>query len=737
MQKKGGFGGSSQTKRDEITDVNNIGSEITTGGDLTLVSGGDQRYQGAKLNSGNDLTLDSGGGITFEAVKDLHQESHEKSKGDLAWNSASGKGQTDETLRQSELIANGKTVINAVDGLHIDLKQIDQKSVSETIDAMVQADPNLAWLKEADARGDVDWRAVKELHDSYSYSHSGLGQGAMLVIAIVVTVLTYGAASAAIGAGAASGSALSAGAAATATSEAVAAGWANIALASGAASLASTGAVSTINNHGNIGRALSDTFSSDSIKQAMIAASVAGFMAAYGPEWFGGKTDPSTNTTTATGSGIGAIPDITNPNAWANFAGMQLTQSALTGVANEALGQGKFGDAMQSALYNILQASAFYSVGNMGFGSGSVANIAAHALTGGLLAEAMGGDFKTGAMAAGASEAMANVLTNGILSGNDEQAKRLQQAAAQIVGVLAAASVNGDVQMGADIAQNGRAYNHDLHEKDAEHFIKGAMEACQSNPEICNTGVDFSKLTDDDILAAMRVEGAHGEGIAGVKPEAIAFIDDFMFSLLPALREQLYSPTASEAERLDVEHKATLLLTVLSLGQGVRNIGNAVQGFETGAVAGVEAAKSGSEASKGAGGVVDDVAAVRPTPKQSEIDVGTDLGQGARPQVSYKNGQEVPYGTSGSVRPDWCIGNVCSVEVKNYNIATNQQGLISNVSKQALQRAENLPQGMQQQVVIDIRGQAVTDAQKNAVIKGIVQKSNGALGPTDIRFKAE
>lgn len=89
------------------------------------------------------------------------------------------------------------------------------------------------------------------------------------------------------------------------------------------------------------------------------------------------------------------------------------------------------------------------------------------------------------------------------------------------------------------------------------------------------------------------------------------------------------------------------------------------------------------------------------------------------------------------MRPDWCIGSVCSVEVKNYKIATNQQGLINNVSKQALQRAENLPQGMQQQVVIDIRGQVVTDAQKNAVIKGIVQKSKGALTPTDIRFKSE
>jgi filamentous hemagglutinin len=81
MEKKGGWG-SKKTQRDEVTDVKNIGSEISAGGDLTLVSGGDQRYQVAKLESGGDISLDSGGSITFEALKDLHDESHLKSDGD-------------------------------------------------------------------------------------------------------------------------------------------------------------------------------------------------------------------------------------------------------------------------------------------------------------------------------------------------------------------------------------------------------------------------------------------------------------------------------------------------------------------------------------------------------------------------------------------------------------------------------------------------------------------------------
>ncbi|WP_148046898.1 hypothetical protein, partial [Pseudomonas poae] len=75
------------------------------------------------LDSGGDIAIVSGGAVTFEAVKDLHDESHTKSKGDFAWTSSKGKGNTDETLRQTQMIAEGSVVIKAVDGLRIDIKQ--------------------------------------------------------------------------------------------------------------------------------------------------------------------------------------------------------------------------------------------------------------------------------------------------------------------------------------------------------------------------------------------------------------------------------------------------------------------------------------------------------------------------------------------------------------------------------------------------------------------------------------
>lgn len=192
-QHSGSFGRKTQ-QRDEVTDLRHVGSSIISGGNLSLESGGDQRYQAAELQGDGDLTLDSGGAIAFEGVKDMHQENHISSSNDWSWMKSSGKGWTDETLRQSALVAQGNLVIKAVEGISLDIKEIDEHSVSQTIDAMVEADPQLAWLKEMEQRGDIDWQRVKELHDSYEYDQQGMGPAAAIAVAIAVTAMTGGAA---------------------------------------------------------------------------------------------------------------------------------------------------------------------------------------------------------------------------------------------------------------------------------------------------------------------------------------------------------------------------------------------------------------------------------------------------------------------------------------------------------------------------------------------------------------
>ncbi|WP_235577340.1 DUF637 domain-containing protein [Pseudomonas libanensis] len=492
MKEKGGWG-AKKTKRDEVTHVTNVGTEIKTGGDLSLVSGGDQLYQRAKLEGGKDLAITSGGAVTFEAVKDLHQESHEKSKGDLAWTSAKGKGNTDETLRQSELKAQGELAIKAVNGLKIDIKQIDQNTVSQTIDVMVKADPQLAWLKEAEKRGDVDWRQVQELHDSFKYSHSSLGQGAMLAIIIVVTVLTAGAASsvagAAAGASAGSGTAMAAAGSSAMVSAGTAvgtaaAGWGNVMATAALTSVASGSTVSFINNGGNIGATFQDITSSKALKGYATGALAAGFTA--------GVLDPAFGVTGDNVNHITKGFDLSSASDIGRFAVYSGAQGVAQASLSTAIQGGSFGDnlgsSLRSQLQSTLQAVAFNAVGDYSKGQkwseSGPQKIALHALVGGLLSEAGGGSFATGALAAGANEALVTSLAK-VVDGDPA----LLLAASQLVGIAAAGATDGDVQKGAEIAKNATAYNY-LNHHEVDDLVKD-LKGCRgaASPSSCRSDV--------------------------------------------------------------------------------------------------------------------------------------------------------------------------------------------------------------------------------------------------------
>ncbi|MHC8310457.1 two-partner secretion domain-containing protein [Pseudomonas sp. GT1P32] len=475
MKKKGSWG-SKATRRDEVTDVKNIGSQITSGGNLTLESGGDQLYQVAKLESGKDITLDSGGSITFEAVKDLHDESHIKSSNNLAWTSAKGKGNTDETLRQSQLVAQGRLVIKAVEGLKIDIKQVDQQSVSQTIDAMVKADPQLAWLKEAEKRGDVDWQLIKETHESFKYSNSSLGQGAMLAIIIIVTVLTAGAASTAVASastamGASAGGTMAAASAATAATataaatSATAAGLGNVIATGVLTSMASTAAVSTINNKGNLGAAVKDVFSSENLKGYVLAGATAGIASQFG-------FVPTELSFDSAGVKAVAIKIAADTAARTAIMGGSLADNLLeatlsTGIAiGGALAANKIGDVTL-------------------FENGKLTKVAMHAALGGLMAEAMGGDFRTGALAAGANEAVVEFLADKLLPvGVDRDSPEYLQgvskllAASQLIGVLSAAITGGDASAAAAVTANATQYNN-LDHPSAERLLK-ELQGCRA-----------------------------------------------------------------------------------------------------------------------------------------------------------------------------------------------------------------------------------------------------------------
>ncbi len=488
QRKRKGFLGSKSFKRNESTDVSHVGSVISSGGNLSLLSGDDQTYQRARLESGNDLTLISQGAIAFETVKDLKQESREKSDNSFLWQSAKGKGSTDETVLQSQLIARGNLAIKAVEGLKIDVKEVNQQSISQVVNAMVTADPDLAWLKEMEKRGDVDWQRVKEVHDSFKYGHSGLGGAAMIVIAIVVTYLTAGLASGAVGsmAGAYAGSGTAMAAAGTATASAVAggaavgstvaAGWANVALTAVATSAASGAAVSTINNRGDLGAVLKDITSSNNLKGYVTSALTAGITSGVLDSAFGVTGDDVNKVT----KGF----DLSKADELAKFSSYLGAQGAVQAVAQTAVNGGSLGHNLQEVLtgqvQHLLQAVAFKNVGDLADGKiiedidwvdGSPQKVALHAIVGGMLSEATGGDFKTGALATGANELLIEKLS-AIIKGD----KNLELTISQLIGVAAATATGGDMAKAAELAKNATAYNRQLHPNEIKYIRRQAEE---------------------------------------------------------------------------------------------------------------------------------------------------------------------------------------------------------------------------------------------------------------------
>jgi hypothetical protein len=125
----------------------------------------------------------------------------------------------------------------------------------------------------------------------------------------------------------------------------------------------------------------------------------------------------------------------------------------------------------------------------------------------------------------------------------------------------------------------------------------------------------------------------------------------------------------------------------------------------------------------------------RPTALDTEADLARLTG-GNSQEYSYFQGVEVPRGFPGSTRPDVVV-NLDALEAKNYILSTSRgrSSLVSNVLDQAQSRALQLPAGMRQRVILDMRGQSFTEKQLN-LINGmrdrIIQRSNGAI--YDVRF---
>ncbi|MFE6922886.1 DUF4157 domain-containing protein [Nocardia sp. NPDC057663] len=106
---------------------------------------------------------------------------------------------------------------------------------------------------------------------------------------------------------------------------------------------------------------------------------------------------------------------------------------------------------------------------------------------------------------------------------------------------------------------------------------------------------------------------------------------------------------------------------------------------------------------------------------------------GTRSQVTIFNEAEYTYGTPGASRLDTVVDPLkLSIDAKKYgnlHLRGNRTRLIDNIVDQATERAasRNLPKGYSQAVVIDGRGQKLSDTMLNELIDGIVANSHGTI----------
>lgn len=138
----------------------------------------------------------------------------------------------------------------------------------------------------------------------------------------------------------------------------------------------------------------------------------------------------------------------------------------------------------------------------------------------------------------------------------------------------------------------------------------------------------------------------------------------------------------------------------------------ASEGFMVGAISGavVGAALGGLQAYSAAA-----ASPVRPSPRDSELYALSGYYPDGVEQVTYLNGEIVPYGTQYASRPDIVIGDV-AVEVKNYNLTTNIENLADKLIEQVASRNQNLPSNMTQEIFLDARGQGLSLERMNEVV---------------------
>lgn len=125
-----------------------------------------------------------------------------------------------------------------------------------------------------------------------------------------------------------------------------------------------------------------------------------------------------------------------------------------------------------------------------------------------------------------------------------------------------------------------------------------------------------------------------------------------------------------------------------------------------------------TEYAKGTVEIADDL----PQWRQAELRALNETG--GYEQLSYLNGEQVPFGTQGATRPDivQVLGDhIEAIEVKYYNLESSASlnTLYSELEREITARVVNLPAGSTQKIILDVTGRGFSEATCNAAKNNI------------------
>jgi filamentous hemagglutinin family protein len=479
-------------RKTESTDIEfssvGIGTELISDQAVRIGVGEHTELVGARVSApriefvrSEQAAPNASGELLLGAVVEKDVHSHQsKTVTDGVWQKVISSGHETETLNSTEL--HGQVQFDP--SLSISA-QIPAGPLRQQIGQLVQQ-PGLEYLQALAKRDDIDWQAIELAQRQWNDKQQGLTGAGAAILVLVVALFTAGMGTAAVGTTSAVGTTTVGGATLATTTAAGATVYtaAGAALNAAFTSLASTAAVSFVNNGGDLGAVFKDLGSSASVNQLITGMFTAGIATSLASQ------------ITVDGKALGSI---TAKDGFTSYFSKSLIEQSTSAVVNSAINGTSLKDGLQNALINSALGSATAlganAIGDLGLlqdlNGEPVLNPAGKALLHALLGCA-GGAAQAGSQgcAAGASGAVLGELAAAWYDPNGTKPRPETEAFAAAVaglgGVLAGDESGVGVNIAAQAGRNAAANNYLNHVERGElqraqrDCLSGQTSACQT-----------------------------------------------------------------------------------------------------------------------------------------------------------------------------------------------------------------------------------------------------------------